>query len=208
MPISLLPNLPISLLPNLPISLLPNLPISLLPNLPISLLPNLPNSLLANLSKRFERIKDFLASSEILYKFQFGLRKQFSTNHALLSIVDDILYSVDKKLYVCGFLLIWKRRSTQRTTRLFGVSYTTTATANDWFSSYLSNRYQSVTIDGITSSGTPVTCDAPQGSILGTLLFLLCINYENHQIILDKLYNYGEPLMFDIGLKDEKKIKV
>ena len=48
-----------------------------------------PISLLSNISKIFERImyfrlEDFLKSSDVLYKFQFGFRKQYSTNHALL----------------------------------------------------------------------------------------------------------------------------
>ena len=47
----------------------------------------------------------------------------------------------------------------------------------NWFSSYLSNRYQQTTIGGATSRPLAVTSGVPQGSILGTLLFLL---YENH----------------------------
>ena len=54
-----------------------------------------PISLLPNISKIFERVMynrldNFLNSSEIIYKFQFGFHKQYSTNHALLSIVGQI----------------------------------------------------------------------------------------------------------------------
>jgi hypothetical protein len=50
-----------------------------------------PISLLSNLSKIFERVmygrlENFLKSSNTLYQFQFGFRKHYSTNHALLSI--------------------------------------------------------------------------------------------------------------------------
>ena len=40
-------------------------------------------------------------------------------------------------------------------------------------SSYLSNRYQSVCVDGCLSPPLPVECGVPQGSILGPLFYVL-----------------------------------
>ena len=53
----------------------------------------------------YARIEDFLKTSEVLYEFQFGFRKQFSTNHALLSIVENIRNSLDKNMFVCGIFI-------------------------------------------------------------------------------------------------------
>ena len=45
--------------------------------------------------------------------------------------------------------------------------------ALQWVSSYLSQRYQSVCVDGCLSPPLPVDCGVPQGSILGPLFYVL-----------------------------------
>ena len=69
-----------------------------------------PISLLPNISKMFERVmytrlNNFLNSTEILYQFQFGFRKYYSTNHALLSIVEQIRSALDKNMFTCGVFI-------------------------------------------------------------------------------------------------------
>ena len=42
--------------------------------------------------------------------------------------------------------------------------------------SYLTNRQQFVTINNSRSTSKTVTCGVPQGSVLGLIFFLICIN--------------------------------
>ena len=61
-----------------------------------------PISLLSNLSKIFERImynriETYLEKSDILYDHQFGFRKSFSTEHAIMSITEQFRSTFRKK---------------------------------------------------------------------------------------------------------------
>ena len=134
-----------------------------------------PISLLSNLSKLYERcmhtrLYDFLAKSDTFYEFQFGFRKQYSTNHALLSIVEEIKESLDKGNFACGvFIDLEKAFDTVNHRILLGKleHYGLRGISNDWFRSYLSSRKQFIRLDGIKSDYLDITCGVPQGSICG-----------------------------------------
>jgi retron-type reverse transcriptase len=61
-----------------------------------------------------------------------------------------------------------------------------------WFESYLSNRHQFVTVNGIDSDEEQIQYGVPQGSILGPLLFIIYINDLPCISNLDKFILYAD----------------
>ena len=110
---------------------------------------------------------------------QFGFRTGHSTDHALISLTETIKASLDKKRFGCGiFIDLQKAFDTVNHDILLKKleHYGIRGTALNWFKSYLSNRKQFVSINGHSSSLANISCGAPQGSVLGPLLFLIHIN--------------------------------
>ena len=143
-----------------------------------------PISLLSIFDKIIEkamhkRLYSFLEQHNILYKNQFGFRKNNSTTYALIDLTEQIKESIDSKKHCCGvFIDIRKAFDTVNHNILLNKleHYGVRGTELNWFSSYLSNRFQFVELNGMSSSLRKLTCGIPQGSCLGPLLFLIYIN--------------------------------
>ena len=174
-----------------------------------------PISLLSNLSKIFERamhtrIYDFLDKSEVFYELQFGFRKKYSTNHALLNIMEEIRSKLDNKTFSCGvFIDLEKAFDTVNHNILLHKlrHYGIRGVANAWFSSYLSDRKQKVSLNGISSNLLNIGCGVPQGSILGPLLFLIYINDMNRAVKNSIVHHFADDTNLLYSHKDPKALQ-
>ena len=108
-----------------------------------------------------------------------GFCTSFSTTNGLLSIVDKINEAKDHHDYACGiFLNLSKAFDTVSNDILIKELefYGVRGLANKWFSPYLSNRRQFVSVNNISSDELTISCGAHQGSVLGPLFFLIYVN--------------------------------
>ena len=76
----------------------------------------------------------------------------------------------------------------------------------DRFKSYLISRRQKTSIKGIFSDFLTVSCGAPQGSILDTLLFLIYINDLNNTIVHSMVHDFAEDTNITFSHESLKKV--
>ena len=170
-----------------------------------------PVSILSIISKILEKavhiqLERYLTQKNLLYSYQSGFRKGYSTDTCLINLLDYIRSSISEGDYVGMVMLdLQKAFDTVNHTilceklKLMGVGCV------DWFTSYLSNRKQIVTIDNISSNPGSITCGVPQGSILGPLLFL-CYIHDMCLSISCKLLLYADDSTLLVCGKDTEEI--
>ena len=126
----------------------------------------------------YDHLYNFLNSEEIISKQQSGFRSLHSTVTALLEATDSWAFNIDRG-YVNAvvFLDLKKAFDTVDHEILLtkmnrcGIQGKTL----DWFKSYLTNHTQRCSVNGCLSDFTTLQWDVPQGTIIGSLLFLIYI---------------------------------
>ena len=159
-----------------------------------------PISLLSNISKIFERafhtrLYEFVEGNNLLYTYQFGFRRKHSTEHSLISIIENIKTKLDKQQFGCGiFIDLEKAFDTVNHKILISKlrHYGVRGNASNWITDYLTNRKQRVKISDTYSDCATITCGVPQGSILGPLLFIIYINDMHKSMKHSKVYHFAD----------------
>jgi len=102
------------------------------------------------------RLIEYLEKSCTIFDQQFGFRSSHSTVYALILMIDKIQKAIDTKNYSCGiFIDLCKAFGTVDHHVLLDKLeyYGVRGIAHEWFSSYLSNRSQFVSL-GYVESGS------------------------------------------------------
>ena len=126
---------------------------------------------------------DFLRENKfsITEKIFTGFRKYFSRNHATLH-TESIQKALDDGQFPGGIFIDLEKafETVSHDIILEKLNrYGIRGIGNDWFRSYLSDRTQFVSINGFNSDHKTVKYGVPQGSVLGTIRFLIFINDLN-----------------------------
>ena len=145
----------------------------------------------------------------ILYSYQYGFRKHYSTDTCLSYLTDKVRTGFEKGL-LTGMVLIDPQKAFDTIDhgilldkmKCLGFSNSTVA----WFNSYLTNRSFIVNVRKEYSSPGKLSCGVPQGSILGPLLFLQYVN-DMPQALNSELLLYEDDTSLIYMGKDTKTIE-
>ena len=133
-------------------------------------------------SKILERVvllqlQSYLCANSLLEIRQSAYRKYHSTETAVLSVLEGLLTKSDQKFVSVLALLdlsaAFNTLDNAILLRRLESTFVISGVALSWFASYLSDRTQSVVVDGLMSTPIPLFFGVPQGSVLGPVLFTL-----------------------------------
>jgi hypothetical protein len=148
-----------------------------------------PISLLTSFSKVIEkliyaRLLDHINTNCILVNEQYGFRNRCSTEQATLSLINNILTATNNNLKIGGIFCDPQKAFDCVNHKILIDKlefYGTEGKFKTLIASYLKGRYQKVTLNNNTNTSSSskwemIKNGVHQGSILGTLFFLLYIN--------------------------------
>ena len=135
------------------------------------------------------QLSEYLNANQLFSPVQSAYRPNYSTETALVKIVNDLLLALDDGKVSdltlldlsAAFDTIYHNILLYRQEHAFGI----TGTALSWIRLYLSDRdHQTVVVNGLKSEPLRLLYGVPQGSVLGPILFVLPLDdiFDRHSV--------------------------
>ena len=134
-----------------------------------------PVSITSICSKVIEHYAPFRQKLYILLDAHHGFRKKHSCETRLITIIEDMTCNLSNGTQIDAVFLDFAKafnKVPHQRLLLKLEYYDIRSNTLQWIGSFLSNRKQCVIVEGVSSNVVPVTSGAPQGTVLGQLLFL------------------------------------
>ena len=167
-----------------------------------------PVSVLPVILKVFERIMQKQIATHIedyLSPYLCGYRKGYSTQTALISIIEKWKASLDKQGYSGAILMDLSKAFDSLNHDLLLAkldAYGFEKKSLTMIRSYLSNRCQRIKINTTFSTWSELLLGVPQGSVLGPLLFNIYINHLFFVITQTEACNYADDTTLHVSDKN------
>ena len=121
----------------------------------------------------------YLQQHNLLSIYQSGFRSLHSTSMCLADVTNTLLQNIDKG-QLTGLVFLDLKKAFDTLDHRVLLNKLTSLGFNkasvQWFNTYLTDRSQSVVVNGSTSEPQPILFGVPQGSLIGPLLFIFYIN--------------------------------
>jgi len=175
-----------------------------------------PISLLSVFSKIIEKIVKeqlvlYLKQYDILVNCQYGFREGKNISDALFDVNKEINEALSLNLRIMLILLDLKkafdsvcRKRLLSKLEAIGVR----GNALSFFKSYLSDRFQCVSLCGVNSDTLPVEYGVVQGSTLGPILFLIYINNISKLTLNCKLFLFADDTLLLLTGKNWQEVRL
>jgi hypothetical protein len=143
----------------------------------------------------YRQLSTHLRALHLLPDLQSAYRTNYSTETALLGLDNDLLCTVDPEqaTAVCFLDLTAAFDAIDHNILLDSLSTRCGISANAllWFASYLSGRTQCVRVGDCFSSSVPLPFGVPQGSVNGSILFILLFSALQLLLLLQQTATDG-----------------
>lgn len=155
-------------------------------------------------SSVYQQLSDHLQANGILYENQSGFRDDHSCETALNSVILKWKHDIEKGMVVLKVFLDFKRAFETIDRKILIQKLHRMGVREielKWFKSYLSNRTQRVKVEDCLSEANLVELGISQGTVLGTLLFILYINDIPSAVRFCELYLFADDTALTISAR-------